>query len=433
MSVRIIVGDALERLGDLPDGSVHCVVTSPPYWGLRSYEGGPGLIGLESTFAEHVSRLVEVFQEVRRVLRRDGTCWLNYGEAWAGSWGAQSRGSSPRETHTGSLKGAPPGCKPKDLMFTAIRLAIALQEDGWWVRDKIIWHKPNPKTESARDRPTRAYEEVFLMPRSPRYFYDAEAVATPAEDWHGGKFNRNGHPRHHYERRTVPPEERRPTANLRDVWTIPTYPFRGDHYATFPPKLVELCILPGTSAHGCCSECGAPWRRRGESRDWRVVGDAVKLAREEMGLSRVELASLVGVGDNNIWDWEEGGHVPTGERWEKLSSALSLGLSRADFMERPAHILTGAQDTERQKRAEGTAFKHRALRVSADMGWVASCRCDAAIVPCTVLDPFAGSGTTGLVADRLGRDAILIEISEKYADMARRRIEDDAPLFADVE
>ena len=165
---HILIGDALERLRGLPDESVHCVVTSPPYWGLRSYEGGERMIGLEPTFDEHLERLVEVFREVRRVLRSDGTVWLNYGDAYAS--GMRSAYATDRKYGGARAhESRPPtmdGLKPKDLMLMPARVALALQSDGWWVRSRIVWHKPNPMPESVDDRPTSAHEDLYLLTKS---------------------------------------------------------------------------------------------------------------------------------------------------------------------------------------------------------------------------------------------------------------------------
>ena len=162
MSVRIIVGDALTELGKLPDESVHCVVTSPPYWGLRAYGGDPGMIGLEPTFEEHLANLVAVFREVRRVLRKDGCCFVNYGDRhWPG-------GSNNF------------GWKQKDQMGMPWLVSTELMRDGWYRRSPIVWHKPDPMPESVTDRPTNAHEMLFLLTKAARYFYDAEAVRVPS-------------------------------------------------------------------------------------------------------------------------------------------------------------------------------------------------------------------------------------------------------------
>lgn len=217
MAVNILVGDALDTLRTLPDCTFQCCVTSPPYYGLRDY-GVEGQIGLEETPDAFVDRLVEVFREVRRVLRDDGTLWLNLGDSYAGSWGAQSRGGPPSASSTlqgnGHAGGGPKiknmsarqihaapkhsgktdstthldGIKPKDLMMIPAMVALALRADGWWLRSDIIWHKPNPMPESITDRPTSAHEHVFLLSKSARYFYDADAIreAENVPDWDNG-------------------------------------------------------------------------------------------------------------------------------------------------------------------------------------------------------------------------------------------------------
>ena len=164
MSVQILVGDCLTLLRGLPAESVHCVVTSPPYWGLRSYKGDAGMIGLEPTFDEHLANLVAVFREVRRVLRKDGTCWLNYGDAYAGHNGGNSKPGNMQNNNQGSIsphRDTPKGLKPKGLMMMPARVAMALDADGWWIRSEIVWHKPNPMPESCTDRPTSAHEKLL--------------------------------------------------------------------------------------------------------------------------------------------------------------------------------------------------------------------------------------------------------------------------------
>lgn len=328
MTVTVHHGDCREVLRALPDDSVHCVVTSPPYWGLRDY-GVAGQMGLEPTLGEHIDAMVAVFEEVQRVLRRDGTCWINYGDAYAndGKWGGSTGGK-----HAGGLHGKTgigrqkrvTGLKPKDLCMVSNRLAIALQDAGWWVRSEIIWHKPNPMPESVTDRPAVAHEKVWLLSKSARYWYDAESVRREAKG--RGRRGRQSYGRHTLGE-AIPSDQRRDKqrghgrrhagfnerwdampveeqmangANLRNVWTIPAKGFPGAHFATFPPDLAELCIRAG------CPEGGV------------------------------------------------------------------------------------------------------------------------------VLDPFAGAGTTGMVANLLNRDAILIELNPDYLAMAERRIADSAGMFGKV-
>ena len=230
----ILCGDSLKILKTLPDNSVHCCVTSPPYYGLRDY-GMAGQIGREPIPEQYIGRLVEIFREVRRVLRADGTLWLNIADSYAGSGkGRNADGShrpdgkqgTNRGTRAGVLHKAPSsvGCKPKDLMGIPWMLAFALRQDGWYWRSDIIWMKNNPMPESVKDRPTRCYEHVFLFSKSRRYFYDAESVAEPTAA------------------STV--------RNLRDVWQFNKVPYKGTHFATFPPKLAETCIAAGCPPAG---------------------------------------------------------------------------------------------------------------------------------------------------------------------------------------
>ena len=179
---RILIGDVREKLATLDDESVHCVVTSPPYWGLRSYGGEAGMIGLEPTLEAHIEALVSVFRQVWRVLRPDGTLWLNVGDVYAndGKWGGTTGGKHAKELHSEPIGRAKvkTGLKPKDLMMLPARVALALQADGWWLRSEIIWAKPNPMPESVTDRPTSSHEKIFLLSKAAKYFYDAEAVRT---------------------------------------------------------------------------------------------------------------------------------------------------------------------------------------------------------------------------------------------------------------
>ena len=269
----LYVGDCLAVLARFPDRVVQCCVTSPPYWGLRDY-GVEGQLGLEPTPEEYVSALVAVFREVRRVLRDDGTLWLNLGDSYAGSWGAQSRGDDypgslqggsmlsarqiqahPKRTGTGSLKRTP-GLKNKDLVDIPWRVAFALQADGWWLRSDVIWRKPNPMPESVTDRPTKAHEYVFLLAKSETYFYDADAVREPHTMKPQRRLKQRASARdaamradkkYYYALRDTPGVEGNPRGrNRRYVWSIATRPFKGAHFATFPPALVEPCILAGS-------------------------------------------------------------------------------------------------------------------------------------------------------------------------------------------
>lgn len=338
MTVRILTGDARAMLRELPADSIACCVTSPPYFGLRDY-GHADQIGLEETPEAYVDQLVEVFREVRRVLCDDGTLWLNLGDSYAGSGrGGYAGGKSGLEGTTAGQDNSRQaarkmtasrrrdnepiprsdirvaGCKPKDLIGIPWMVAFALRADGWYLRQEIIWAKGQSgddrggavMPESVTDRCTKAHEQVFLLSKSPRYYFDADAIAEPAQSW--GERDRSNFRggttdpklKHHGLKGTPAPRGQEARANRRSVWRINTSRFEGAHFATMPPALVELCLLAGSHP-----------------------GD-------------------------------------------------------------------------------------------------------------TVLDPFGGAGTTGLVADRMHRDAVLVELNPAYVELARQRIYDEAPLFAEV-
>ena len=374
MKHTILNGDVIDCLRSLPDACVQCVVTSPPYWGLRDY-GVEGQIGLEPTPEEHVEKMVEVFREVRRVLRDDGTLWLNYGDCYAatGKSGGGDQGERWKDHGAdftgpkgGKWRPAPDGLKPKDLVGMPWRIAFALQADGWYLRSDIIWSKPNPMPESVTDRPTKSHEYVFLLSKRPRYFYDADAIREAHKEPNRGNGERDrvnyntggiiGRGRvGEYEEgvRLYNPAGR----NRRTVWEIPTQPMPEAHFATFPEALVEPCIKAGTSARGACPECGAPWRR--------VV--------------------------------EKGGGT-TGASWHDHSNDLVRG----------------------QVAPPSATFRDYYRR---DIGWQPSCTCGCEeTIPCVVLDPFGGTGTVAKVARDLGRSSILIEINPEYVQIAKKRL-----------
>jgi len=379
-------GDVRHRLAEMPDNSVHCCVTSPPYWGLRDYKVD-GQIGLERSLQTWVEVMVDLFEEVRRVLRPDGTLWLNLGDsynAYNGNRGTASPFSGPtREQHARPKlpKGyglAAEDLKPKDLCGQPWRAAFALQAAGWWLRSDIIWQKPNPMPESVTDRPTRAHEYIFLLTKSERYFYDAEAVGEP---YAASSYARVSQP--NFDAQTGGPKDtldgnrsqRKAVANLKDklaggedwsatrnrrtVWDISTHPFGEAHFATFPPELPKICILAGTSERGCCPACGAPHER---------------IMHREGGT--------------------------TGKDWH------------GDQAQKAENIARGPNGQDYRKRTTG---------------WRQTCACPAAApVPALVLDPFSGSGTTGVVALQHGRRYVGIELNPEYADMSQRRIRREA-------
>lgn len=291
--MRFLCGDSLEILRTIESESAQTCVTSPPYWGLRDY-GVSGQMGLERTPDEYVQNMVSVFKEVRRVLKDDGTLWLNLGDSYSGSGkGAYADGtvrlsekSKKQKTHQGttwgSFKKTESQLKPKDLVGIPWRVAFALQADGWYLRQDIIWHKPNPMPESVRDRCTKAHEYIFLLSKKAKYFFDSEAILEPAiEVQRAGRTRARGGtpltamkkdrtnsggftPRYrgsgNKERKSRPgqfklnrgdqcgsiPWNFKPVRNKRSVWTITTRPLKGAHFATFPPDLIEPCVLAGS-------------------------------------------------------------------------------------------------------------------------------------------------------------------------------------------
>ena len=367
-------GDCLEVLKNIPDNSVHCCVTSPPYWGLRDY-GVDGQIGLEATPEEYVSNMIAVFREVNRVLRHDGTLWLNLGDSYAS--GGCGKGGVKQQTNFGSAmpaKKAPPGLKQKDLAGIPWRVAFALQAYGWWLRSDIIWSKPNPMPESVTDRPTKAHEYVFLLTKSAKYFWDQDAVRDvsaypvsadrcPSGDYSNGSGRNDGG--QHRSGGFVTGASR----NIRSVWTIATTPFSGGHFATMPPELAERCIKAGTSENGCCPQCGGPWVR--------VVDAESVIDPRPMTTGAAKKAAI-------------------GEMARTTPPGRTCGYRR-----------------------------------STTLGFRQSCACPPQPpVPCTILDPFSGAGTTAMVADRLGRNAIGIELNPEYVAMSRDRLASDrGPLL----
>lgn len=280
---QIIQGDALQVLKSMPNESINCCVTSPPYYGLRDY-GAPGQIGMETDFRQYIARLVEIFEEVRRVLKSDGTLWLNLGDSYAGnssggfragSGRADGKVDAERKQRNRNRNTCPEGLKPKDLMMIPARVAIALQDAGWYLRSDIIWHKPNPMPESVTDRPTKAHEYLFLLSKSEKYAYDSGAIAEKAiAGWNGSTFDgprdlevRPTTGRNRWQERKDAGEgprrgysQNQPTGcgnvgigemrNKRSVWTIATESFNGAHFAVMPTALVAPCILAGCPEGG---------------------------------------------------------------------------------------------------------------------------------------------------------------------------------------
>lgn len=219
---RLVVGDARQELERFEANRFQCVVTSPPYWGLRDYDIG-GQIGAEPQVEDYVADLVKVFREVRRVLKPDGTLWLNIGDSYtSGGRTWRDKDDKNKGRAMSYRPDTPKGLKPKDLIGVPWRLAFALQADGWYLRTEIVWNKPNCQPESVKDRPTRSHEYLFLLSKSERYYYDWQAMKEPAQDPRQGVKNR------------------------RTVWNINTEPYPGSHFAVYPRALVRLCVMAGS-------------------------------------------------------------------------------------------------------------------------------------------------------------------------------------------
>ena len=445
----ILTGEVREVLQTLPPESIHCVVTSPPYWGLRDYgippvlwggdvscrhewKGVPprrrrlpedvrnpdsiqaghhganiklpqtracarcggwlGQLGLEPDPDLFVDHLASVFDDVRRVLRSDGTLWLNLGDTYhtdspvrRSSREAFSRAWDPSQTRSRGGNRRPASrygdLKPKDPTGIPWRVAFELRRRGWWLRSDSIWFKRNPMPEPARDRPTRSHEYVFLLTKSRRYFYDAEAVREPQCDSSLRRLRhhlpnpadnpayRSKHPEGDFRRFPMLANTDPTGRNLRSVWQIATQPYPGAHFATFPEALPEICIRAGTSERGACVTCGTPWARE---------------VRAEGG----------GIGH----DWHPD---------------KSLAFGRGQGIAAP-----GIHD--------GTYRR-------VDLGFRKRCSCPTQeVVPCLVLDPFMGSGTVLAVARRLGRRSVGIDLNPEYASLARQRSSVEAVAIADV-
>jgi DNA modification methylase len=262
MSIEIIQGDSIELLKKLEEGSINTCITSPPYWGLRDYNGESKQLGMEDTPEKFVENLVNVFKEVKRVLRDDGTVWLNLGDSYARTGGDSSkkgrhwddRENNPNTGHNRYAKDI--GLKQKNLVGIPWRVAFALQADGWYLRQDIIWHKPNPMPESVRDRCTKAHEYIFLLSKSPKYYCDMELIREPIKESNKGFIMARartaqgalgGKNKHNMERRNYKEIK---GANKRSVWKVSTKPFKGAHFATFPKDLIEPCVLAGCPEGG---------------------------------------------------------------------------------------------------------------------------------------------------------------------------------------
>lgn len=383
--------DVMTLLRALPDNCINCVVTSPPYWQLRDYQTS-GQIGLEPTLKEYIDNLTVLFREVRRVLRDDGTCWVNMGDSFASSWASGRRSVIGQGSRDNRVMRIGDGLKEKDLCGVPWRLAFALQDDGWYLRSDIIWEKPTCMPESVTDRPTRSHEYVFLLTKNEHYFYDGEAIREPAKETSLQRLERGVSDNHknisvpgkqinsiHKPREHGDSYNGRLTRNKRSVWRVNPEPFSDAHFATFPTKLIEPMILAGCPAQ-VCSVCGAPYERQGHKEF---------MPQQDVSLERA--AHRGKMADENHWK----------------------GFPRGT-----------------------TQFVTE--------GFKPTCDHNAPSRSGLVLDPFMGSGTTALVARKLGRNYLGCDLNADYVAMAKDRLRlpfedlavkretrlDDLPLFA---
>lgn len=586
----ILQGNVLSRLHDMETGTVHCMITSPPYYGLRAYGSDPqiwkperctacdeyefyeekkkhnlggcsskstlrdtpgqkakenwakgvscmheftinaqprrirneadivdqnsiqaksktmsaaafnatgssfcikcgawkGELGLEPTPELYIEHLVQIFREIKRVLRKDGTAWLNLGDSYWGSWGnygGQNRGDgkqreiingsqAPNPAYNGLEDFIPPTAtkhnylKPKDLIGIPWRVALALQQDGWWLRSDIIWSKKNPMPESVTDRPTKSHEYIFLLTKSQKYYYDAEAIREePAsgpsdlkkmyeqKDRIGGKTLNADDPLYKANMSTNIGQKRGvgdPSGrNKRSVWEVTTTPFAEAHFATFPQKLVEPCILAGTSEHGVCAECGKPYERILEKVSKRnFLKDADKQYRSRSTEHQITPKDQPNRGSVDTpraesatkYDTENStaGRLATFRQGERMYNSkyneAETGQQLNAFMRE--QTIVAERDESRieaeelypgdpimQKKYINYIHEHGQLRKTKTIGWRKTCKCETdRIKPAVVLDPFFGAGTTGLVALRSGRNFIGIELNENYIKIAEKRL-----------
>jgi DNA modification methylase len=371
---QIIPGHVLDSLRAMPAESVHCVVVSPPYWGLRDYglpptlwgDGWSGCLGLEADPRAFVAHLVEVCDEVRRVLRADGTLWLNMGDSYARTGGGVGRTAIW-------------GLREKSLIGMPWRVAFALTESGWLLRSENIWQKRSPMPETVNDRPTRSHEHVFLFAKSAQYFYDKHGSSEPAANSHSrgkntrskvGTRSQNIRSNGSFANATGDLVE---TRNMRTVWSLSTEPLKEKHFAAFPSKLVERCLSAGISS-SVCANCAAQRRR---------------ILKKERVPTR----------------------PGTKSKYKRPANWASDGEHQAI-----------SHNTPQGRAIVGNRDPHRHVTRVTTVGWLPSCDCAAPDAPPTVLDPFCGSGTTLLAALRRGANAIGCELNPEYIAIAKRRI-----------
>lgn len=506
-SYCVLQGDTREVLRKMPDESVHCIVTSPPYWGLRDYEISPtiwggeasclhaftvevmdksrakkgdtnstldgrgmrqvlsgrfesrtafcskcgswrGKLGLEPTIEMYIDHMVEIFREARRVLRSDGVLWLNLGDTFAANRSYHVPDSKHRDVGNSLSRSIPSGLKPKDLCMVPARVAISLQQDGWYLRSDCIWEKGQPMPESVRDRPTRSHEYVFLLSKSEHYFYDQIAMQEPSSlntqsrgNGVGQKAKVAGQNSRAYKDRDPMHRVKQnasfsaavsqvvPFRNRRSVWRISTEPYKGPHYATFPTELPRICLFAAPHVKGCCPDCGIPWERvvrRSFVGDWHTDPDL-----KRQGVARNIRTAKYATrhpqsAGRRMLDNVTAAREATGQHDHFLQPPQTIGWrpSCRCYDDRYLSCYQTARKIRKAyQRARSGDWKRRVTR------WIG--KDDWPRVPAIVLDPFNGAGTTGVVARRMGMRYIGIEMNPADVSRSIDRIRDDAPIFND--
>jgi len=465
MSYRLLLGNCLDTLHELEDESIDTCVTSPPYYGLRDYgtaewEGGdpdcdhtvsmdtkwndpkrgknvlrPEVahrggksnaclncdakrideqIGLEDTPEQFIENLVEVFRLVGKKLKPTGTLWVNIGDSYAGGGGASGHTAETknmgRTTNTyGATRGKriPKGIKAKDLIGIPWMLAFALRADGWYLRSDVIWNKPNPMPESVTDRPTKAHEYLFLLSKSPKYFYDIDAIREPLAESSIGRLKQNiegqvgttrangGAKTNGNFKATGNTEKGR---NKRSVWTVTTKPYKGAHFAVFPPELIEPCILATTSAYGCCGECGAPFERN-MTKNWQPSCECFGSFEKEDVIIPAEMTP----------------QQVTKTTWGVTTKGEYHGDNTKDYEKAKAQ---SASDVKKRIIENKTKARVKTMMIYKPN----SPNEKHPIQRSVVLDPFGGSGTTAGVAILHNRDAVICELNEEFAALIPDRV-----------
>ena len=460
MTINLIQGNCLDKLKELKSKSINCCITSPPYYALRDYNMDEQ-IGLEDTYQEYIENLVKVFKEVKRLLKDDGTLWLNMGDTYVGT-GQKTKDSyldkkykNGRSSKKKPLNNRVEGLKRKDLMGMPWRIAFALQDVGFYLRQDIIWYKTNPMPESVSDRCTKAHEYIFLLAKSEKYYFDNESIKEKSNEKikkheeHDGFDIRSG----------LSKMKEQPYRNKRSVWKVNTVPFKESHFATFPPKLIEPMILAGCPEK-VCKDCGKAYQkeeiiipqkielkeksnthgkyktelnelthRQGlhANRGTNIMEFRPNLPKQKQFVTFMRdrtnakiLSESTDIPLTKIEHWfrkdKSGFSFPTVEDWNKCSEFVNDWSEEFNDMDRKlSHVEFKTDDVKSVKKK-----------------FVLTKQCDCKTnetEPGTVLDPFGGAGTTALVADRLNRNAVSIELNEDYIEITKKRLEKDNSLF----